>query len=125
MIITRPFDKKAIADLYNQRPDELQPITLDFILSDKLNELNQIYCFYTDDLTTLLGVIFFTEKDKNLYVSGFSVPKNFKNIIEALNIIIKQYDCDLYSNTTSRAAALVLRKVGFKKISENLYRRLK
>jgi len=125
MIIERPFDKKAISDLYNARPEEFQPTALDFILSDELNARNQIYCFYTDDLKTLLGVIYFTERDGNLYINGFSVPKNLRNIITALEIIIKFMDCDLYSNTTSKSAVFVLRKVGFEKISHNLYRRLK
>jgi len=126
MIITKPYDKEAISTLYNARPDELKPITLEYILSDDLSDKNQIYCFYTDDLKTLLGVIFFTEnKECNLFVNGFSVPKNMKNVITALMLIIKSYNCDLYADTTSKAAVRVLKLVGFKKVKENIYRRLK
>ena len=123
MIIKRPFDKKAISDLYNERPEELEDISLDYILSDKLNALNQIYCFYTDDLSVLLGVIFFTEQDNKLFLSGFSVRKNLKNIIIALKIIINAYKCDIYSETKSKAAVRVLKMVGFEQIGTNLYLR--
>lgn len=125
MKITRPFDKQAIAELYNQRPEELLPITLDYILSDELNAKNRIYCFYTDDMQVLLGVIFFTEKDGNLYINGFSVPKNLDNIIISLNIVINFMDCDLYANTASKPAVRVLKLVGFEKVQKNRYRRFK
>lgn len=125
MIITRPFDKKAITDLYNSRSKELQPVTLEFILSGELNAKNQIYCFYTDDLTRLLGVIFFTEKKEGFYINGFSVPKNLDNIIIALNTVINFMDCDLYANTASKPAVKVLKLVGFEKVQKNIYRRTK
>lgn len=123
MIITRPFDKKAISDLYNERPEELLPIDLDYILSEELNAKNQIYCFYTDDKRTLLGVIFFTEQNKKLFINGFSVRKNLKNIITALNTVINAYKCDLYADTESKAAIRVLKMIGFKQIENNLLER--
>lgn len=80
------------------------------------------YCFYEGD--KLLGVIYFNEENDKLFLSGAAQRKIHDKVLLALETLCNSYDCDIYSETTEKPAIFALKKVGFKKIKNDIYRRL-
>lgn len=125
MLIDHCRNKKELKKLYYERP---MPIMYDW---DFLINNPNLFCFYDEDTKQLKGFISIqTEKiqelgKKVLTLSGTSVRKNMSDNIQAIIKICEAFNDDMYSLTPKREAALVLLKAGFKKISNNLYRRVK
>lgn len=116
MIIDRIRDKQELINLFNERP--LADFSIDFIINNP-----HIYCFYLENV--LYGCIFFTEESGKLFIHGFSKPKIYRDVIDAIKIVCNHYKQDIYCRTKIKSAIYAILKAGFKKISENLYRRLK
>lgn len=80
------------------------------------------FCFYNND--ELIGCIYLEDEDGKVCLSGFSKPKNYKIVIDAIKWVsdFMRLD-DLYSITTQKSAIIVLLRCGFKKIDDNTYLR--
>lgn len=127
MIIDHIRDFNEFKKLYESRPmDDGGQYPLEHVINNP-----NLFCFYNEDERKdkkqgeLLGFVFVTQnKQKQLYLSGVSISKNMPNINTAIIIICNAFNQDMYSNTDKREAILVLLKAGFKKVKENLYRRV-
>lgn len=79
------------------------------------------FCFYDDD-GKLTGCIYLEDEDGKVMLSGFSKPKNYAIIMEAIKFVSDFMKADtLYSRTKVKAAKLVLLRSGFKKIDDTLF----
>lgn len=119
MIIDKIRDKKEFSELYN---------SIDNSNLWKLEELldyPNIFCFYSEITSKLVGCIYLERKKDKNFLSGFSKKKNLHNNIEAVNAVCDYFNFDMYSETPFKHAGYVLKKAGFKKIGNNLYIRSK
>mgnify|MGYP003540409572 CR=1 FL=1 len=65
---------------------------------------------------------FYDEVTGKFMLSGFTKPKNYDNIIEAIQWLSNFMRADtLYSRTKVKAAKLVLLRAGFKKIDDTFF----
>ena len=116
MIIDHCRDEQEFYSLYNSIDNSNLPYPKD-ILALK----DYCFCFYSDE-GKLLGVIYLEGKDDKTYLSGFSIRKNYKNILTAINSVCNYFsDDDIYSETPHLHAKIMLKKCGFKQIKENLF----
>lgn len=113
MIIDRIRDQQELVDLFNERP--LESFSVDFIINNP-----HIYCFYLENV--LYGCIFFTQEDEKLFIHGFSKPKIYRDVIDAIKIVCNHYKQDIYCRTEIKSAIYALLKSGFKKI-DGIYER--
>ena len=82
------------------------------------------FCFYSKDTGKLLGCIYLEDDDGRVCLSGFSVRKNYDNVIRAIKLISDIFhEDDLYSLTNKKSAIMVLLRCGFKKIDDETYLR--
>lgn len=82
------------------------------------------FCFYSKDTGKLLGCIYLEDDNGRVCLSGFSIRKNYKNIIKAIKLISDFFHKDdLYSLTNKKSAIMVLLRCGFKKIDDETYLR--
>jgi hypothetical protein len=84
-----------------------------------------LFCFYGEEKKDLRAYIVLHEENGNLYLSGASCRKNFLDNIQGIIKVCNAFDCDIYSYTKLKQAGLLLRKAGFKKISDYEYIRTK
>ena len=85
---------------------------------------NYCFCFYDDKTYKLLGCIYLEDDNGRVCLSGFSIRKNYKNVIKAIKIISDLFhEDDLYSLTDKKSAIMVLLRCGFKKIDDETYLR--
>mgnify|MGYP003294289345 CR=1 FL=1 len=121
MIIDHIRDMEEFKKLYDARPMP-SPYDYEWLIKNPC-----LYCFYDDKLLGFITIQY--EEVENygrvLTLSGVSIPKNMPNIITAIITVCKAFNEDMYSYTPLKEAGLVLRKAGFKKISDKTYRRLK
>ena len=92
---------------------------------DILNLNDFCLCFYDEKTNKLRGVIYLEIRKGKIFLSGFSERKNYQNNIDAVIMVCEYLKQDIYSETPFKNAAIILKKCGFKKISENLYKRSK
>ena len=82
------------------------------------------FCFYSKDTGKLLGCIYLEDDNGRVCLSGFSVRKNYDNVIRAIKLISDFFHKDdLYSLTDKKSAIMVLLRCGFKKIDNETYLR--
>ena len=82
------------------------------------------FCFYSKDTGKLLGCIYLEDDNGRVCLSGFSVRKNYDNVIRAIKLISDFFHKDdLYSLTDKKSAIMVLLRCGFKKIDDETYLR--
>ena len=82
------------------------------------------FCFYSKDTGKLLGCIYLEDDNGRVCLSGFSVKKNYNNVIKAIKLISDIFhEDDLYSLTNKKSAIMVLLRCGFKKIDDETYLR--
>ena len=82
------------------------------------------FCFYSKDTGKLLGCIYLEDDNGRVCLSGFSVKKNYNNVIKAIKLISDFFHKDdLYSLTNKKSAIMVLLRCGFKKIDDETYLR--
>ena len=82
------------------------------------------FCFYSKDTGKLLGCIYLEDDNGRVCLSGFSVRKNYDNVIRAIKLISDIFhEDDLYSLTDTNSAIMVLLRCGFKKIDNETYLR--
>lgn len=85
-----------------------------------------LFCLYNEITGVLEGYISIaTNSTGKLYLSGAGIRKNMLENINAINKICDAFPCDMYSDTDLRPAQMVLLKAKFKKVDNNLYRRIK
>lgn len=115
MIIDHIRDINEFKKLYENRPMPSQ-YDFDWLVNNPL-----LFCFY-DDLTGILyGYITVQQEGEELTLSGASIKKNLKNIIDAIDIVCNSINQDIYSYTSLKHAGYVLKKAGFKKIDNDKY----
>lgn len=117
MIIDHCRDEKEFYNLYNSIDNSNLHKAKDI-----LNLKDFCFCFYDNNL---VAVIYLEQKGSKIYLNGFSKRKNYKNNIDAVNTICNHFNIDIYAETPFKHAGLVLRRCGFKKIDNNLYKRSK
>lgn len=118
MIISRCVDIEEFKKLHASR-DNGHIATPESILKN----WEYHFCFY-DENNKLLGCIYLEDDNGRVCLSGFSIPKNYKNVIEAIKWVSDfMHLDDLYSITTQKSAIMVLRRCGFKKIDDETYLR--
>ena len=82
------------------------------------------FCFYSEDTGKLLGCIYLEDDNGRVCLSGFSVRKNYDNVIRAIKLISDFFHEDnLYALTNKKSAIMVLLRCGFKKIDDETYLR--
>lgn len=80
------------------------------------------FCFYDEDTNKLVGCIYIEEDEGKTCLSGFSIKKNYYNVIDAINWVSEfMRKDDLYSHTTKKCAKIVLLRCGFKKINDEWF----
>lgn len=109
MIIDKCRDIEELRRLYNERP---MPFQYDF---DWLVNNPNLFCFYDEQEGFLRGFITVQRESGELTLSGTSVRKNYKDNIDAINMVCSLFDEDMYSYTPLREAGLVLLKARFEK----------
>lgn len=110
MIIDHCRNIEELKKLYESRP---MPSQYDF--NWLVNNPN-LFCFYDEINGKLRGFITVQREDGELTLSGTSVRKNYKNNVDAVNSVCKVFNEDIYAYTPLKAAGLVLKKCGFKKV---------
>ena len=114
MIIDRCRDVEELKRLYDSRPMPFQ-YEFDFLINNP-----NLFCFYDEQEGFLRGFITvqyeYDEGEKVLTLSGTSVRKNFKDNVDAIEMVCSLFDEDIYSFTPLREAALVLRKARFERV---------
>lgn len=85
---------------------------------------NYCFCVYDEWTRKLLGCIYLEDDNGKVCLSGFSIRKNYKNVIKAIKFISDLFhEDDLYSLTNKKSAIMVLLRCGFKKIDDETYLR--
>lgn len=120
MIIDHCRNIQEFKKLYTERP---MPRQYDF---EWLIHNPYLFCFYDDD--KLLGFITIQDEvidgiGKVLTLSGTSIRKIMPKVITAIMTICNAFSETMYSVTPLKEAGLVLKRAGFEKIGNNLYRR--
>lgn len=114
MIIDRCRDVEELKRLYDSRPMPFQ-YEFDFLINNP-----NLFCFYDEQEGFLRGFITvqyeYDEGEKVLTLSGTSVKKNFKDNVDAIEMVCSLFDEDIYSFTPLREAGLVLRKARFERV---------
>jgi hypothetical protein len=121
MIIDHCRDLKEFQDFFYEYP---MPKDNQFDFLWVINNPN-LFCFYGEEKKDLRAYIVLHEEDGNLYLSGASCRKNFLDNIQGIIKVCNAFDSDIYSYTKLKQAGLLLRKAGFKKISDYEYIRTK
>lgn len=121
MIIDRCRNIEELKNLYKSQP---MPDQYDF---DFLVNNPYLYCFYDEEQGFLRGFITIQKElidgVKRLTLSGTSIRKNMPDNINAIIKICNAFKDDMYAYTTLKHAALTLKKAGFEKVKENIYKR--
>ena len=121
MILDHIRDLVEFEKFFNEHPLGAELYTFDFI-KDNPN----LFCFYDEENGNLDGYIVITaDKNDRLYLSGAARRKNMRENINAIKMVCDAFPCDIYSETDKKPAKLVLLKAGFKKLHNNLYRRIR
>jgi hypothetical protein len=114
MIIDRCRDVEELKRLYDSRPMPFQ-YEFDFLINNP-----NLFCFYDEQEGFLRGFITvqyeYDEGEKVLTLSGTSVKKNFKDNVDAIEMVCSLFDEDIYSFTPLKEAGLVLRKARFERV---------
>lgn len=119
MIISRCRDIEEFKKVHAQCENDRIPSA-----EDILRIWDYVFCFYDDKTNKLLGCIYLEEDKGRLCLSGFSIRKNYENVIEAIKYISNLvHEHDLYSLTNKKSAIMVLLRCGFKKIDNETYLR--
>lgn len=121
MIIDHIRDLKEFQDFFYQYQ---MPESEQFDFYWVINNPN-LFCFYDETTKELKAYIVMAKEDDKLYLSGASCRKNYPDNIQAIIKICNAFDCDIYSYTKLKHAGLLLKKAGFKKISDYEYIRTK
>lgn len=114
MIIDRCRDVEELKRLYDSRPMPFQ-YEFEFLINNP-----NLFCFYDEQEGFLRGFITvqyeYDEGEKVLTLSGTSVKKNFKDNVDAIEMVCSLFDEDIYSYTPLKEAGLVLRKARFERV---------
>lgn len=117
MIIDHIRDLEEFRTFYNTYK---MPNQYDF---DWLINNPNLFCVYNDN--GLCGYITVQREDNLLTLSGASIRKNMAENVRFINMVCDAFDEDMYAFTEVRPAQMVLLKAKFKKVDNNLYRRIK
>ena len=81
------------------------------------------YLFETDGV--LIGAIYyFMCDDGKLFLNGFAKRKKHLLCIECLKMSLKWFKGSVYAEAQNRASALCLLKCGFKRVKDNLFKKV-
>lgn len=119
MIVSRCRDIEEFKRVHAQCENDRIPSAESILALDKY-----CFCFYSKDTGKLLGCIYLEDDNGRVCLSGFSVRKNYDNVIMAIKLISDIFhEDDLYSLTNKKSAIMVLLRCGFKKIDDETYLR--
>lgn len=119
MIISKCRDIEEFKRVHAECENERIPSAESILALD-----NYCFCFYDELTGKLLGCIYLEDDNGRVCLSGFSIRKNYKNVIKAINFISDLFHLDdLYSLTDKKSAIMVLLRCGFKKIDDETYLR--
>ena len=119
MIVSRCRDIEEFKRVHSQCENDRIPSAESILALDKY-----CFCFYSEDTGKLLGCIYLEDDNGRVCLSGFSIRKNYKNIIKAIKLISDIFhEDDLYALTDKKSAIMVLLRCGFKKIDDETYLR--
>jgi hypothetical protein len=114
VIIDRCRDVEELKRLYDSRPMPFQ-YEFEFLINNP-----NLFCFYDEQEGFLRGFITvqyeYDEGERVLTLSGTSIKKNFKDNVDAIEMVCSLFDEDIYSFTPLREAGLVLRKARFERV---------
>ena len=111
--------KEECKKLYESVQDKITDSnTFDFISNNTL-----FYLFETDGV--LIGAIYyFMCDDGKLFLNGFAKRKKHLLCIECLKMSLKWFKGSVYAEAQNRASALCLLKCGFKRVKDNLFKKV-
>lgn len=118
MRIVTPLDKDFDFHECEKLYDEFSKYMGNLCSFGEIVSKSHFYSFYEED-KGLIGCIYISSEDNKLFLSGFSVRKNHKKNIEAVNKILTFYNCPMYAKTKNLSALIVLKKCGFEVIKTN------
>ena len=115
----RLFERQC-RKLYEENQAKIHvPNTFDFICHNTF-----FYMFVSDN--GLIGAIYyFIDEDGKLFLNGFANRKMHSLNLECLRMSLDWFKCDIYAEAQNKASALCLRKCGFEKVDEQVYRFIK
>ena len=119
MIVSRCRDIEEFKRVHAQCENDRIPSAESILALDKY-----CFCFYSKDTGKLLGCIYLEDDNGRVCLSGFSVRKNYDNVISATKLISDFFHKDdRYSLADKKSAIMVLLRCGFKKIDDETYLR--
>ena len=119
MIVSRCRDIEEFKKVHAQRENDRIPSAESILALGKY-----CFCFYSRETGKLLGCIYLEDDNGRVCLSGFSVRKNYDNVIRAIKFISDFFHKDdLYALTDKKSAIMVLLRCGFKKIDDETYLR--
>ncbi len=112
----RLFERQC-RKLYEENQAKIHdPNTFDFICNNTF-----FYMFVFDN--RLIGAIYyFIDEEGKLFLNGFANRKMHSLNLECLRMSLDWFKCDIYAEVQNKASALCLRKCGFEKVGERVYR---
>lgn len=119
MIIDHCRDIEELKKLYVSRPMPSQ-YNFDWLVNNP-----NLFCFYDEINGNLRGFITIQLEGGKLTLSGTSVRKNMSDNIKAIITVCNAFKDNMYAYTKKKEAALVLKKAGFKHVSDDEYVRYK
>lgn len=121
MIIEHCRDIEEFRKLYESRPMPVQ-YDFEFLINNPL-----LFCFYGEEDKKLKAYLTIQKENiddtEYLTLSGASIRKNMSDNINAIVSVCKAIKQDIWALTKVKPAEVVLRRAGFKKVKENLYKR--
>ena len=119
MILDHCRDTEELKRLYESRPMPSQ-YEFKWLLNNPY-----LFCFYDEINGSLRGFITVQREGKELTLSGTSVKKNLPDNIDAIIMVCKAFNDDMYAYTPLKHAGLCLKKAGFVHIKDDKYVRYK
>lgn len=110
------FNYSECEELFEQYHDILDVDSFDTVV-----KTTHFFAFYDWSTVTLLGCIYLYKQHDKVYVTGFATRGHHLVNIDALNMVLNWYKCDIYAENVQKAARICLLKCGFEKIDDNLY----
>ncbi len=111
------FNYKECRNLYYKYFKQIGDIP-DF---DLILKTTMFYSFFEEKKNKFIGCLYFYERQRKLYVNGYSNRNCHLENIECLKVSSNWFSCDIWAQTNHRTAAICLLRAGFKKVNNNTY----
>lgn len=103
-------------DLYENKQEEIGD---DQSFDDVIN--STMYIAFTEN-DKLLGGIYFYNKDSKIFVNAFANRKTYNSNVNCIKWALNGFEEPVYAKTIHRHVKILLLKLGFEKVEENLYK---